>query len=261
MTLKNIPISLLDASEFESREKVNPLVTTGSLGIIVPPLVRPKEGGRYEVVAGHRRLESARQMGLKTMVCSVKQVDDKNAALLHFGENEDRASLSPVERGRFFGTFLKKFRLSEREAGEALGVSHTQISQSVGLAKISGEVVGRLTSDEAAWVGDVLTTTKFSAVGRLPQPQKVSVLTEVVRNKLSDREMKRVVDQVQLGSEVQDAVRVILGARGGKKLVQFVTQTDRPARVVCPRCHTPLWVEHLPSGEHKILNSPPGKSS
>ena len=66
------------------------------------------------MVAGHRRLESARKLGLKTMVCSVKQVDDKKAAKLHFGENEDRANLSPIERGRFFETFLKKFGLRER---------------------------------------------------------------------------------------------------------------------------------------------------
>jgi ParB family chromosome partitioning protein len=261
MTLRRIPISLLDSSEFESRLTVTPLATVGTLGVVVPVLVRPKEGGRFEIIAGHRRVESVRKQGLKTIVCSVKRVDDKKAALLHFGENVDRADLSATEKGNFFQRYMEKFGATEREAERELGVSHSLISQCVGLAKIAGEVVKRLTTEEAASIGEVLTAVKYQAVGGLTQPQRVSVLEEAVKHHLSDRDTKRLADHVQAGTDVKTAVAAIKGAREGKKIVRFEASEEKPARTVCRKCLAHIWVEHLPNGKHKILESSPGKPS
>lgn len=171
---RRIPISLLDPSPFESREQVTPLETVKSMGIIVPVLVRPMEGGRYEVVAGHRRVESAKREGLKTILCSVKRMPDKRAALVHYRENTDREELTALAKGRFFLRLMKRFRLGERQAARTLGISHAQVSLCAGLARISDRVVRGLTTDGVAPVERAVTMTKYAAVVRLPVDERVA---------------------------------------------------------------------------------------
>lgn len=75
------------------------------VGIIEPLIVVPR-GGRYEVVAGHRRYLAAAAAGLVKLPCVV--FDERHTALdaVQLHENLYREDLNPVEEARRFETLL-----------------------------------------------------------------------------------------------------------------------------------------------------------
>src|SRR5437867_6266088 len=77
------------------------------LGILQALLVRPLEDGTYEVVAGHRRLEAARIVGLQRLPCRIFEDADKAiAARVH--ENVVREDVKPAEEAGYFGEIYER---------------------------------------------------------------------------------------------------------------------------------------------------------
>lgn len=51
-------------------------------GVLVPGLVRPKAGGGYEMVSGHRRKKASELAGMETIPCLVRELDDDQATII-----------------------------------------------------------------------------------------------------------------------------------------------------------------------------------
>ena len=51
-------------------------------GVLVPAIVRPREDGGYEIIAGHRRKHGSELAGLTTMPCIIREMDDATATIL-----------------------------------------------------------------------------------------------------------------------------------------------------------------------------------
>ena len=51
-------------------------------GVLTPGIVRPRENGGYEIVAGHRRKHGSELAGLTDMPCIVREMDDDTATIL-----------------------------------------------------------------------------------------------------------------------------------------------------------------------------------
>lgn len=83
-----------------SGERLDQLV--GSIreyGVLSPIVVRPKEGGRYEILSGRNRNNAAKENGLAEVPCIVKDVDDDQAALIVTESNlNQRENLLPSEK-------------------------------------------------------------------------------------------------------------------------------------------------------------------
>ena len=69
-------------------------------GILQPILVRPVQGGKYELVAGERRLRAAKMIGLKTIPAFVKAMSDEEAEQAQFIENIRRKNLTLQEEAQ-----------------------------------------------------------------------------------------------------------------------------------------------------------------
>jgi ParB family chromosome partitioning protein len=98
-----LPIQLIDPSPSQPRryfdpDKMSQLVSSvKKKGILEPLLVRPTEGGRYELVAGERRLRAATEAGMEKVPCVVRDFSDEEAAEIALLENLQRDDLNPVE--------------------------------------------------------------------------------------------------------------------------------------------------------------------
>ena len=66
-------------------------------GVMQPILVRPVEGGSFEIVAGERRWRAAQQAGLREIPALVKNVPDQSALAVALIENIQREDLNPLE--------------------------------------------------------------------------------------------------------------------------------------------------------------------
>ena len=67
-------------------------------GVLVPAIVRPREEGGYEIVAGHRRHHASQIAGLDTMPAIIRDLDDDAATIIMVDSNLQRETLLPSER-------------------------------------------------------------------------------------------------------------------------------------------------------------------
>ena len=67
-------------------------------GVLVPAIVRPREEGGYEIVAGHRRHHASQIAGLDTMPAIIRDLDDDAATIIMVDSNLQRESILPSER-------------------------------------------------------------------------------------------------------------------------------------------------------------------
>lgn len=67
-------------------------------GVLVPALVRPKEGGGYEMVSGHRRKRAAELAGLQEIPCIVRDLTDDQAVVIMVDSNLQREQILPSEK-------------------------------------------------------------------------------------------------------------------------------------------------------------------
>ena len=82
----------MDAEMLEMAESVK------QYGVLVPGLVRPKEGGGYEMVAGHRRKMASELAERGTMPCIVRDLTDDEAVIIMVDSNLQRERILPSEK-------------------------------------------------------------------------------------------------------------------------------------------------------------------
>lgn len=67
-------------------------------GVIVPALARPKAGGGYELIAGHRRKAACKWAGIDVMPVVIRDLDDNQAVIAMVDSNLQREHLKPSEK-------------------------------------------------------------------------------------------------------------------------------------------------------------------
>lgn len=109
---EEIPLDILDSSPFQHREtqdlkKLEELKLSLKKEGLLQPIVAVKRGDRYEIVAGHRRVQAARELGWKNIdvnvLESLSNLEEKTLT-----ENLVRENINPVERAKALDGFLRR---------------------------------------------------------------------------------------------------------------------------------------------------------
>lgn len=190
-----VDIRMVHPSPFNSRTKLEGIDTLVSSirknGLLQPIVVRIIEGG-FEVVAGHRRLESCRLLRWVRIPCIVKELSDQEAYEIGLVENMERRSLSPVEEARAFERYVKEWGWgSARELAEKLGRSEEYVSHRIALLSLPADVLELIESDkitpsaahELVWMKDPGAQSAFVAAmgGRKLPAKKVRMAVRLIR--------------------------------------------------------------------------------
>ena len=109
-------------------------------GILQPLSVRDIGGGKYELIAGERRLRAARLAGLTTVPVIFRTATDAELAEMALIENIQREDLNPIEEARAYEQLLTKFRLSQEDLARRVARSRSAIANSVRLLRLAEEV-------------------------------------------------------------------------------------------------------------------------
>ena len=113
--------------------------------------------GAYELIAGHRRLEACRQLGIRVIALVADVPDEREAELLKWRENAEREDLSVYEKWRLFQTWLETGLFdSQAEIAEAIGLTKARLSQIFALADVPETVTGALQDRRNIQVKDAL---------------------------------------------------------------------------------------------------------
>jgi ParB/RepB/Spo0J family partition protein len=101
-------------------------------GQVTPILVRPVEGGGYELVHGERRWRAAQLAGLKTLRAEVRPLDEEEAFRLALVENVQRADLNAIEEGNAFRQLLAE-GMTQAQVGALVGKTQSYVAQKIRL--------------------------------------------------------------------------------------------------------------------------------
>ena len=127
-------------------------------GVIVPAIVRPREEGGYEIVAGHRRKYACEQAGLDTMPVLIRNLDRDAATIIMVDSNLQRENILPSERAKAYKMKLEAIKRqgarndltspkisaklrSDDEIGQQMGVSGDTVRNYISLTNLVPELM------------------------------------------------------------------------------------------------------------------------
>ena len=113
-------------------------------GILQPLSVRRKGGGRYELIAGERRLRAAMICGLEQVPCLVLEVSRESSCLLSLIENLQRRDLDFWEEAKALERLTTVYGLSQEEAAAKVGKSQSAVANKLRLLRLPQEVLALL---------------------------------------------------------------------------------------------------------------------
>ena len=79
-------------------------------GVLTPAIVRPREEGGYEIVAGHRRKHACELAGLETMPAIIRDIDRDMATIIMVDSNLQRENISPMEKAQAYKMKLEAIK-------------------------------------------------------------------------------------------------------------------------------------------------------
>lgn len=112
-TLQRIPLDQIDDPHAPMRstmdeEKLDELAASIKSHGLIQPITLRKTGGRYEVVAGHRRFKASKRAGLVLVPAIVRELEDVEADAQRMHENLFREDINPVDEARYIRLMIDK---------------------------------------------------------------------------------------------------------------------------------------------------------
>jgi ParB family transcriptional regulator, chromosome partitioning protein len=189
--LAELPVDAIHPNPRQPRKRFDAEAGNGlaesvrAQGVVQPVLVRSRQAGGYELIAGERRWRAARDAGLKLVPAVVRDADDRDTLLLGLVENVARENLSPVEEARAFAMLLDEFGLSLGDVAEKVGKSKPAVSNRVRLLELPDDVLAMVERRQ-------LTDGHARAVLAVPgQDGRRRLAREIVRTGMSVRAAER----------------------------------------------------------------------
>ena len=169
-----------------------------SQGVMQPVLVRPVGDGRYEIIAGERRVRAAALAGLDAVPVLVRDVPDESAAVMALIENIQREDLNPLEEAQGLQRLVRDFGLTHEQAAQAVGRSRSAASNLLRLLNLAEAV------QQMLMAGDI-EMGHARALLALPAAEQVMAAQAVVARKLNVREAERLVARQAQSAQAQAA--------------------------------------------------------
>ena len=121
-------------------------------GLVQPPTVRKNASGKYELIAGERRLRAAQLAGMTKIRVTLIEADEQTAAIMTTTENLQREDLNPIEEALSYKQLQDKFNLTQADIAEKVGKGRATVANATRLLELPEEV-RLLVANQALSVG------------------------------------------------------------------------------------------------------------
>ena len=149
---RNHPFQVRDDDEMDKM-----VDSVKAYGVMPPAIVRPRQDGGYEIVAGHRRCHASQRAGVETMPCIVRDMDDDTAIILMVDSNCQREHILPSEKAKAYEMKLAAIKrqgqrrdltsgqvvqkLSVQEVADGSGEGYKTVQRFIRLNKLTPELM------------------------------------------------------------------------------------------------------------------------
>ena len=231
-----LPIEEIEPSPFQARRAFDAQELAGLAlsirqnGLLVPISVRKRTNGRFELVAGERRLRACKMAGMKRIPAILCRYDDNESAALGLLENLQRQGLDPFEQARGIQDVIARWGCTQTQAAERLGISQPALNNKLRLLSLSED-------QQQLCLEKGLSERHARAVLRLPEGESRSMaLSVMAQNGMNARQADEYVARLLENSTkprrrvlpvVRD-VRIFLNTV--EKAVRTMKEAGVPAR-------------------------------
>jgi ParB family transcriptional regulator, chromosome partitioning protein len=195
----NLQIALdsIDANPFQPRTRfdeqaLQELATSiKQLGIVQPLTVREIGGGRYQLIAGERRLRAARLAGLTHVPAFVRTADDQAMLELALVENIQREDLDAVEVAISYQRLIEECKLTQEQLSDRVGKQRSTVANYMRLLKLPPEIQLGIKNKQ-------VTMGHARTLVNIEDPKKqIKVYYKIIDNDLSVRSAEDLVRTLQ----------------------------------------------------------------
>lgn len=167
-------------------------------GILQPLLVRVKTNGKYELVAGERRLRAAKFADLKEVPVVLKELSDRQTLQVALIENIQREDLNIVEEAEAYQVLMEKYTMTQKELSESIGKNRSTVANYLRILNLPLDMKEDIKSRELS-MGHAR-----ALCGITDLPTQRNIFSKIKKNKLSVR-------------ETEDLIRELIGIKENKK--------------------------------------------
>ena len=247
---RNHPFQVRDDDEMDKM-----VDSVKEYGVMTPAIVRPRQDGGYEIVAGHRRCHASQRAGVETMPCIVRDMDDDTAIILMVDSNCQREHILPSEKAKAYEMKLEAIRRkagrpskgNSRQVvgnfetadliGKESGESGRQVQRFIRLTNLIPELLNMVDEKKVSFNPAV----ELSYLSTEQQQEMINAMDDT-QNAPSFSQAKRIKKLAQEGNFTSEAVVDIMGEEKKSEL-DTVTIKNEILRKYFPRSYTPKQME------------------
>jgi ParB family chromosome partitioning protein len=144
--VREIALELIDPNPYQTRTHLDEAAleelaaSIRASGVVQPIVVRYIDGGRYQLIAGHRRCAASARAGKATIPALVRQVSNEQAMEMTIIENLQREDLNPMEQAHAFERLSRDFGLTQEQMAQRTGKDRASISNFMRLLRLPPSV-------------------------------------------------------------------------------------------------------------------------
>ncbi len=113
-------------------------------GVLQPLVVRPAGEGKFELIAGERRLRASQMAGLTHVPILVRSTDNQTSLELALIENVQREDIGPLEAARAYRLLMDEFDLTQEQVAARVGKSRVVVANTVRLLRLPPRILEAL---------------------------------------------------------------------------------------------------------------------
>ena len=193
----NISVDSIDGNPYQPRSSFDEQAmeelasSIRKLGIVQPLTVRESGTGRYQLIAGERRLRAAKLAGLTHVPAYIRTADDQAMLELALVENIQREDLDSVEVAISFQRLIEECRLTQEQLSERVGKQRSTVANYLRLLKLPAEIQLGIRNKHLS-MGHARTLVNIE------DPKKqIAVYYKVIDGELSVRQTEELVRHLQ----------------------------------------------------------------
>ena len=146
MQIYHLPVDSIYPNPYQPRRYFEPMALADlatsikQYGLMQPINVRVTENGKYELVAGERRLRATKLAEIPTIPAIVISITDVESAILAMVENLQRQNLNYIEEAEGFAQLIRQHNLTQEELAGKMGKNQSTIANKLRLLKLPSSV-------------------------------------------------------------------------------------------------------------------------
>ena len=202
-------------------------------GVLVPGLVRPRDGGGYEMVAGHRRKMASGLAECSTMPCLVRDLTDDEAVIIMVDSNLQREKILPSEKALAYKMKLE----SVKRQGQRTDLTSSPVDMKL-KGKQSLTVIGESSGDSQATVHRYIRLTELiPQVLEMVDAGKIAMRPAVELSYLPPEQQQTLLDEMVAEERTPSHVQAMKmrkfseEGRLGEDVIHSIMQEEKPNQV------------------------------